>query len=85
MKRTAVKCEGKKVIKEVKILEVHVRQRHETWTENYIYWGSRPGPRSGTRRHCSLPQEKEHEVLPLFVLFLLQKIRNGSCMQDTGW
>ena len=51
------KCEGKTVIKEVKILCPR-RQRHETWTENDIDWGSRPGPGSGTRRHCSFATRK---------------------------
>ena len=52
------KCEGKKVIKEVKILEVHIDKGLKHGQRIYIYWGSRPGPRSGTRRHCSFATRK---------------------------
>lgn len=47
------KCEGKKMTKEVKILEVHIDKGLKHGQRIYIYWGSRAGPRSGPRRCCS--------------------------------
>uniref|UniRef100_A0A0E9VJW1 Uncharacterized protein n=1 Tax=Anguilla anguilla TaxID=7936 RepID=A0A0E9VJW1_ANGAN len=39
-KIAAKKCEGKKVVKEVKILEVHVDKGIETWSEDHLRRGS---------------------------------------------
>ncbi|KAG5203301.1 hypothetical protein JEQ12_002884 [Ovis aries] len=39
------KCEGKKMTKEVKILEVHIDKGLKHGQRIYIYWGSRAGPR----------------------------------------
>lgn len=73
------------MIKEVKILEVHV-DKGMKHGQRITFTGEAdqaPGVEPGDI--VLLLQEKEHEVISfLFVLFLPQKTRNGSCMQDIG-
>lgn len=73
------------MIKEVKILEVHV-DKGMKHGQRITFTGEAdqaPGVEPGDI--VLLLQEKEHEVISfLFALFSLQKTRNGSCLQDSS-